>query len=258
MPKSKKPKFRSVGKKNITLEENQKDKVVALPPRDFAFFFVGGAADKKSYYGMSPTNLIQDARTALIDRLKSKGYDSEEIRQNSYHLGYDDAKGDEDIKVNFIERLQDTSSLVYLIGHSLGGWNSAHLSAILTDKGYSVEYLVTLDPVGEGIGVAMLSDIYWSKPSPKYKDSNWINIRAEVPEKLMSADDTIADLGGQWNVTTGPSINETVSLHHGNAEGMFTIHLKGGKSALDILVENFQGYVKPKPPSGLPEIKIED
>ena len=136
--------------------------------------------------------------------------------------------------------------MVYLIGHSLGGWNAAHLSSALFEMGYEVEYLVTLDPVGKGIAVSLVSDIYWSEPTPKFKSNNWINIRAEVEQDKVEANDRIADLGMQWEPSKGPGINETLPLHHREVEEMFTVTLATGKSVLQILIDNLTGHLKLK------------
>lgn len=255
MHKVKKSSVRNVGKKNITVEENSMDKEVLVPPREFVFFFIGGAGDKESYYGIGPTNLIADALTELLLALQAKGYDIDRVKSRSHHIGYADAKGSDDINEKIISKIEDTSAIIYLIGHSLGGWNSAHLSKILTEKGYQIEFLVTLDPVGEGVAVSLLSDIYWEKPEPRYAGKNWINIRAEVDWKNYIIDDFIADIGNQWDITDGPLLNETVAINHGNARAMFTYQLSDGKSAMEHLINNFMIHVKSKP-SKLPNIEL--
>lgn len=83
---------------------------------------------------------------------------------------------------------------IIVIGHSLGGWNSVHFARSLSDSGYPVEYLISIDPVGEGAGVQIISDVI-SKypPDPKVKTS-WINIREIGTEGA----DWVARLGGRW------------------------------------------------------------
>ncbi|WP_297577488.1 hypothetical protein [uncultured Deefgea sp.] len=253
----KKSTVRSVAKKTITAEENQKDKEVQVPSRDFVFFFVGGAADKEAYYGMQPTKLINFALISLVNALSSKGYPYEVIGNKVHHLSYADAKGDDDIEKQFISRIKEKDTLIYLVGHSLGAWNSAHLSNLLTKKGYKVEFLITLDPVGDGVAVSLLSDIYWSKPSPLFEGGNWINVRAEAPWDNYFFDDVIADLGGQWDVITGPLINAIVPINHGDANAMFTYAISNEKSAMDHLIENFMRHIKPMPVL-LPVVNLED
>lgn len=252
--------MRFLAKKVITPVENKKDKIVVVPQREFVFFFVGGAADKKEYYFQSKTEIVNDARRALIDELVGYGLDPNLLElKNTFHLDYSDAKGISDIEQNFVAKFKENNALVYLIGHSLGAWNVAHLSTILVDMGYQVEYLVTLDPVGKGVLVSVFSDIYWDDPKPKFKGTNWINIRAEVDERKIEMDDKVADFGEQWDVMEGPSINEVLPLHHREAEQMFTQKLSVGKSAMDFLIENLASHLKIKRSNSekLPEVNLE-
>lgn len=135
----------------------QQKKVVAL--------FIGGASDKETYYGHPATKIIQlevsDKFDDLIDAEKIKGY-------KSLYLGYNEVKGEDDIKSKIVANIHDReNTAIYIIGHSLGGWNGAHLSQILTDKGYNVDLLITLDPVGTGADVKLISDITGLNPAQK-------------------------------------------------------------------------------------------
>ncbi|SNV34917.1 Uncharacterised protein [Chryseobacterium taklimakanense] len=115
----------------------------------------------------------------------------------------------------------------------MGGWNGAHLSQILTDAGYKVKMLITLDPVGEGFLVYVGSNIYRRKPMPKA--DFWINLKA-VPNKPDQSD-SVAEFGERWNIKSGPNINNEANLNHYNAKKMFTINLSTGKSACKYLLD---------------------
>ncbi|MCX7289513.1 hypothetical protein [Janthinobacterium sp.] len=245
-----KPKSRlcKIGEKTLTGEANKKDKEVEVPAKTFVAFFIGGAADKKPYYGQGPTELVNFARNLFLLKLESLGFDQSDLRSKfTHHIGYDDAKGEEDIKSSVLNKIEDKdNTYIYLIGHSLGGWNAAHLSSYLMDEGYKVEYLVTLDPVGEGILVGMFSDIYWGEPKPKYAEKNWINIRAKFTSGNLDVSDKVADFGEQWNITSGPAINEILNIHHANADAMFSAVLSGGRSALDVISANISKKISLK------------
>ena len=128
-----------------------------------------------------------------------------------------------------------------IIGHSLGGWNGAHLSHILTNKGYVVDLLITLDPVGVGAQVKLISDVFWTIPTPKAR--YWIHISSS-PENDYRQDDLIADLGGQWQPKTGMQISDECSCHHAEARSMFFNPLKDTDiSASDMLLQHIKLFL---------------
>mgnify|MGYP003610636447 FL=1 len=129
---------------------------------------------------------------------------------SSYYLDYSDAF--DSITDQITSNIFDKTTPIFIIGHSLGGWNGAHLSQILTNAGYKVKMLITLDLVGEGFLVYVGSNIYPRKPKPK--SDFWINLKA-VPTKPDQSDG-VADFGERWNVTQGPNINNEADLNHYN------------------------------------------
>ncbi len=195
-------------------------------------FFIGGAADKSSYgIVFKPNQNILPVKKHLDRKILNK------IDYNSYYLGFDEVY-DVPSQTNRLEEnvLQylDKNSSIYIVGHSLGGWNGAHLSQILTDKGYNVEMLITLDPVGEGFLVYMASSIYKNKPKPKAKF--WINILAD-PLKPDESDD-VAELGERWKIVSGTNINVKLDKHHEEADGMFRSIIKDKKSSCDFIEQS--------------------
>lgn len=97
------------------------------------------------------------------------------------YLGYYEIYGNQNIERNILSKIPNKAAPIIVVGHSLGGWNGAHLSGLLHRAGYRVEMLITLDPVGEGTLVVATSDIY-SAP-PKAAAKYWINIRAETSKE---------------------------------------------------------------------------
>ena len=198
-------------------------------------FFLGGAADKESYYFQGPFKDIQEAQT-LLENLLYKNPNAAKY-YSSYYLDYSDAFDEISDKIK--SNIFDKSIPIFIVGHSLGGWNGAHLSQILTDDGYKIKMLVTLDPVGEGFLVYAGSNIYLSKPKPKA--DFWINLKA-VPSKPDQSDG-VAEFGERWNVKSGPNINNEADLNHYNAKKMFTIKLTSGISTCKHLFDNLNSLI---------------
>lgn len=200
-------------------------------------FFIGGAADKESYYFQGPNNNIQIVKDFFDPLVEDLG---PRLLYSSFHLDYSDAKGSGDITKHVTDRIPAKTCPVYIVGHSLGGWNGAHLSAILSADGYNVEMLITLDPVGEGLLVSLGSDIHGSKPKPVAKF--WINLRARPKKPDQS--DSVAEFGERWTVTTGPNLNYIADVNHYDAKKLFLAPLKDKKSAGDYLLESIRKLTK--------------
>lgn len=97
---------------------------------------MGGAGDKKSYYGTGPNHNVADVMKVFVRDMEAEGICSDNY--DAHHIGYNYFISDNDLKKNVLEKITDVTTPVYIIGHSLGGWNGAHLSAVLTDKGYRI------------------------------------------------------------------------------------------------------------------------
>lgn len=197
-------------------------------------FFIGGAADKNSYGIVFPPNQYVLAVKKNMDNKISNRID-----YNSYYLGFEQVYDSEKSPFNpvldeNVLKYIDKKSSIYIVGHSLGGWNGAHLSQILTDRGYNVEMLITLDPVGEGFLVYLASSIFVSKPNPKAKF--WINILAAPTKSDQS--DSVAEFGIRWQGTEKANINFKMDENHWNAPKMFIEPLKEKKSCQQIILES--------------------
>lgn len=219
----------------LTVVADPTVKSVPVAEKKAIVFFIGGAADQEKYYFQGANNNINYARNILDKRINaikplSKKY-------TSWPKSYNDARGSGDIQTHFITNIPSKSCPVYIVGHSLGGWNGAHLSRILSEAGYTIKFLVTLDPVGEGFWVWMGSDIYKSEASPIAE--TWINIRANSSKPDPS--DGVADIGGRWIMTDGPTMNKTADIHHAWADWMFIEPVQGTKSACDLIFDSING-----------------
>lgn len=135
---------------------------------------------------------------------------------------------------------------VFIVGHSLGAWNGAHLTHLLAAHGIRCRFLVTLDPVGYGNhDVRVVShlmrqaQIYSYEPIPITE--NWINIRGfhiRLSQKQYSKawENWVSWAGGQWLITNSQPeshllANEATTLGHHNGEKMFNYPTSLGYSA---------------------------
>ncbi len=176
--------------------------------------FVGGAGDKESYLGSGPTKIVENQI-----RLKYLNTVSSEIKTDyiDAYLSYKEAfKSKIDTVIIPLLKSKDICS-INIIGHSLGGWNGAHLSSKLSQKGYKVKLLATIDPVGTKVGVTLISDIYWDTPIPVKE--YWINIKSDSTK--FTIDNLIADSGGQWDPKKSADRNKSVLFTHAEAGKMF-------------------------------------
>ncbi len=203
------------------------------PGRAVIAFYVGGAGDKESYFGNGPNHNIRDVALhcdELFAQAKAKHLYFTE------YLSYNEVCGERDIQQNVLSKIANKSMPIYIVGHSLGGWNGAHLSGILNDRGYNVEMLITLDPVGLGMTVNTVSDLHKCLPQPAAKF--WVNVRANQQRRDMDLSDKVAWTGGQWIVKEGPHLNYIVKVHHAWALTMFAAPLKDKMGARDYMLQS--------------------
>jgi len=204
---------------------------VALPSAKVVVVLVGGAGDKKRFLGNGPNHNIQPAEAPLRRFVEHNVELGPRKTFEVLYLGYYEIFEDARIQANVMPSLTDLGTKVYIVGHSLGGWNGAHLSKILTDKGYDVKMLITLDPVGKSPTLELWSKIYNTLPVPAAK--KWINIKAQPSHSNIT--DVVAWAGEKWIITSGPDINVTVDVNHAEAISMLYASLDGGESAFQML-----------------------
>ncbi|MGA8134895.1 MULTISPECIES: alpha/beta hydrolase [Pseudomonas] len=219
----------------LTVVNDTTIKSVPVAEKKAIVFFIGGAGDQESYYFQGAFHNIDNARNILDNKISAMKLLSK--KYTSWPKSYNDARGSSNIQNNFIANIPSKSCPIYIVGHSLGGWNGAHLSRILSEAGYTVKFLVTLDPVGEGFWVWVGSDIYKSEASPIAE--TWINIRANSSKPDSS--DGVAKFGGRWIITDGPTMNKTMDVHHASADWMFIEPVQGTKSACDLIFDSING-----------------
>jgi len=196
-------------------------------------FFIGGAADASRYFGVGPNFIVRDYVKIPFDEIAPK-------HCQSVYLGYDAIYGQKNIQNNILSCISDKQqTIINIVGFSLGGWNAAHLSEILTNQGYTVDVLITLDPVGVNKGVALISKIYWNYPKPKA--NHWINIFTN-PTKL-TPDDLVARAGGQW-IPPKSTVHTFCEMphHHREVWKLFGEPLSQGLSAAGYLLQFINRY----------------
>jgi hypothetical protein len=203
------------------------------PHRAVMAFFIGGAGDKESYYGNGPNYNIRDV-ALHCDQLFATA--KEKNLYLTQYLSYNEVCGENDIQRNVLKNIPNKTMPIYIVGHSLGGWNGAHLSGILNARGYHVEMLITLDPVGIGMCVNTFSDLQKRHPQPAARF--WVNIRANQNPADMDLSDKVAWTGGQWIVKEGPHLNYIVKVHHAHALTMFATPLKDKMGARDYMYQS--------------------
>lgn len=199
--------------------------------------FIGGAGDKKPYYLAGPYRNMAYAQAPFDRRIAQAGLAG---ACRSLYLGYHEVHGAAAIDRLILPVIPDKTTPIYIVGHSLGAWSGAHLSQRLSEWGYSVEMLVTLDPVGSGLLVRLGSRIAYRRPVPR--SHFWINVRAEPGRS--NASDLVARLGCKWHVAGEPDIDAALDTNHANAWALFCKPLPDGRSAADHMFESIAGRLR--------------
>ncbi len=206
--------------------------VAVLNRNKVVAFFIGGAGDKESFYTVGPTYIVKRRVLEPFDKLlKTKLSEGQFKNYSSYYLDYKEAKGPIDVPKNVIKRIPSKDTYVYIIGHSLGGWNGAYLSHTLALKGYKVEMLITLDPVGQR--ATLIADVHGDVPTPKA--NLWITISANASDGDDS--DFIAWAGYQWKARAA-HIRHSCDANHYMADVLFTSEINTKGSAQDYLLNS--------------------
>jgi hypothetical protein len=105
------------GSHTLTPATDQAVKTVPVEVKKAVVFFIGGAADKESYYLQGPNNNVAEARSKLDADFETQKKSGNYV---SYHLGYSDVRGSFDIDEYVLKPLTTKALPVYLVGHSLG------------------------------------------------------------------------------------------------------------------------------------------
>ncbi len=237
--------------KKKTTKDNAGENVkrtVIIPTPKAIIFFIGGAGDKKRYLGAGPNYNIIYAYDEYVKR-KNKDLTEKQKKliidkKSISYLGYYEVFGDINIQNNVINQIPSKHTYVYIIGHSLGGWNGAHLASKLSTDGYKIKMLITLDPVGERKIMSFFSDIYFWQPK-NIQAEIWINIRCNGENYDIS--DFIADLGNQWEPPKeGCTYNVDTKVNHLDAKLILKsiVNDKTKETGLDLLIKSLKENVK--------------
>jgi len=208
-------------------------------------FFIGGAGDKRPFilgeypqHSMGPNQNILDVAHYFMKKYGGKIKEGEILADpGKTYFGYYEIYGDDRIRANILPLIKTKSQKIIIIGHSLGGWNGIWLSKKLSDWGYSVELLITLDPVGTGLIVKTFADIY--KETPIGDANVWVNL---AYGKDDDASDAVALAGGRFNpkgrrvpLPNDPDVNEVININHLKTWEAMSYRLSIGKTAWDFL-----------------------
>ncbi|MFJ7796026.1 alpha/beta hydrolase [Pseudomonas sp. NPDC096950] len=223
--------YKQQSEHTLTDKKDVSEKTVPIESTKAIVFFIGGAGDKEKYYFSGPFENVKEAKLKFDNKLECL---MAEGKYTSEWLGYNEVRGKKDIQKNVLNIIPYKSCPIYIVGHSLGGWNGAHLTTIMTGWGYKIKMLVTLDPVGEGALVWLGSDIYMDPPVPTAE--RWLNVKA-TPSKPNDSD-SVADFGEKWIIGSGPAINVNMDTNHANANAMFTRPVIGTQSVGDLVHES--------------------
>jgi len=211
--------------------------VPITPAQRALALFIGGAGDKKPYYLAGPYRNMAYAVSAFDQRMEKVG---QADGYQSLYLGYHEVWSASAIGRLVAAEIHDKTTPIYIVGHSIGAWNGAHLSQRLSEWGYRVAMLVTLDPVGLGLLVRLGSRIPYRRPAPRC--DVWINVRAEPGQS--NASDLVARLGRKWHVAGAPDIDGALDTNHANAWALFCNPLHDGRSAADWVFESITGQLR--------------
>ncbi len=171
--------------------------------------FVGGLAD-------GSTGIVE----GFFDR-----FGSPDAGHASRYFSHDDGRA---IRT-FIDSLPQ-GTRVSLVGHSWGGDTAARVAAALGAAGRKVDTLVTVDPVGRGIGAGFFERV-------KAGAIHWVNVNA-VGTGRTNLPGLIAGLGNDYG--SGPQRYADVFLNapkgHEDFEGMLLAPGRNGLTALDAIL----------------------
>lgn len=253
-------------KRNLSPASSQtvKKVMVCLPP-DIVVFFIGGAGDKRPFLGSGPNVNIVEVKKFFDQKFKNE---IDRIVISSVYLGYYEVHGDEAVKKISDDFILNKKAKIYIVGHSLGGWNGAHFSEKLSKLGFDVEVLITLDPVGENVYLKAFAEIYAGVPQPqafiwinlRYNQSYWDVIKKYYPSSqynnmvIEASANFIADAGQQWwvgprldGVATPkrmPDVNAFVNVSHVDTLPAMKYALQSGVTAWSIMETSIKTNLK--------------
>ncbi|UYZ83949.1 hypothetical protein MTZ49_15365 [Entomomonas sp. E2T0] len=173
-------------------------------------FYIGGAADKRAWYGPAYIPILRKVEWKEIGPYHNIRYVKEKFeasleankldksRYEGIYLGYYEVykeKQQNSLVEKYLACKDKKHLKIVIIGHSLGGWNGAHFCNYLVNKKkYTVDFLITIDPVGVGDGVKIVADVINSFPTKIKVRKSWHNI-LEIGSSFGNA---VAKVGERW------------------------------------------------------------
>lgn len=197
------------------------------------FHWIGGAGDKTPFMGVfGPTGIMKDV---------ARGWGS----ASDNYWGHEDANAIVEHVLNS-QKACGTDKRIVLVGHSWGGATAKNVTDRLKNYGIMVDKLITLDPVSLTDFTAPNNQREWINIYQKQSALDYI---ATVPlvgqvaalvfgflgmvTGLVSPDDFIATLGGQWGHESKANKNIELHIRHERASAMMEILTRDIPDVLD-------------------------
>ncbi|WP_201587166.1 RHS repeat-associated core domain-containing protein [Psychrobacter sp. HII-4] len=247
--------------------------ISAVDPWGLYTIFIGGAGDHEHFIGgekfglTGPTYNVKNMRNEFVSsflagHIKASGYTQDRAEYLAYrqarYYGYNEIH----LALTYAKIFLDNNpnSTLNIVGHSLGGWQAAHLAQQINEyRCSSVANLITLDPVGDSVRIHAMANIEWSTPRPEAE--TWVNIRAEHLNDV-SGNNIVANLGGQWDPTTDdqqPDYNYQLNTDHAFTRTMLTTNIIAHNfSPWDLLKRHYQGLPSSYDYENVPETLVHE
>ena len=197
-------------------------------------YWIGGAADKHTFFGFGATNLVE---TIVMNAYEGKAAGAPRLAGKDKSYGYEDIDA-------IIKDIEDTHKknpceVVNLVGHSYGGAAAIDITAQLKAKKIRVNVLITLDPVAMFPRSNPDNFNIWVNV---YQATGYTDILASIPVFGQGAaglwsllglpgeshdiSDVIATAGGQLGSESGATVNAPRDYHHWEAHKFFDDAIK--------------------------------
>lgn len=196
-----------------------------IDPWGLYTIFIGGAGDHERFWHVFPNHgAVKDYAQIDFNSILT-GHFQTKLNVNKSradrlaifnikYYGYNEIDAAYDAAIRGLKNFPTLK--INVVGHSLGGWQAAHLAQRLNEfKCDTVANLITLDPVGEIYSWNPAGSIKFR--SPNTTGSTWTNIRAESSSMYPGWNNIVANAGGQWNPSNSglsPTYNYQIEADH--------------------------------------------
>lgn len=179
-----------------------------------ADIFIGGGLDDRKIPLLAPGRLIDKG----VMRDYADRYRDETGRPTEY---FGNAKTDKVLRA--VREANATGGPVNVIGHSWGGTDAYNIAAQARREGLRIDNVVTLDPVGGGLGLA-------GRDLGKLSPGQWTNITANP--RTVGLADLVAAIGGKPSELPISEAGHYGSVRAGH-EDVDAMMQAGGRAVLD-------------------------